>query len=154
MTLTWRTVDLQRTDYSLWLDVDEGADEMPGFRGGDLVVPSRPGRVPYDRVADKLPIVLTGWIRGTGATVEDRVASYWSIWTELRTLCNPRIAAGDLVWGRDDGETLTASARGVNIMPGRRATAARMVSVELEAVDPPWWTIDGDPDVPWIEVIP
>lgn len=136
MPNTFDGTSIQRADNSVWLDVKEGLFEHYEVRGKDTVVPGDEGEIPRNRVPGKLRIVLKGWIRGSSWS------AYWTLVKEMKTLFDPARAPATLSVPLDDGTTGTIEARPVNIIPaGDEAIgAAREWSVELRAVDPPYWT--------------
>lgn len=137
--LTFRGTDVQRADNTLFLEVEEGLlDGGLELRGSDTTVPGRAGRRERNRIPDSLPIVLKGWVRGDGSG-SAAWSSYYAAWADLQELLRPTAGSGLLVATLPDATVLTANARPVDIMPGALLRAAREVSVELEAVDPPYW---------------
>lgn len=137
--LTYKGTDLQRSDYTVFLEIVRGLDEVTDVRGQDTVIPSLAGRVARNRVADRRSIELRGWVSGTGATEELARSSYRTLVKELQTLFSPTAAAGNLVATLEDGTTATISARSLSIMWGDPVVPShRPLSVELESIAPNW----------------
>lgn len=136
MPNTYDGTSVQRADNSVWLDVKEGLFEHYKVRGKDTTIPGAAGKIPRNRVADELRIVLKGWIRGSSWS------NYWTLVKEMKTLFDPARSPATLSVPLDDGTTATIDARPLNLIPaGDEAIGAtREWSVELVAVDPPEWT--------------
>lgn len=136
-------VDLQRIDLNVFLQITEGLDELPTVRGSDDLVPFRTGRLPLPRWGDSRRLVLDGWIAGTaGASAP---ASFRGYVDSVKRALDP---AGDeervLVATLEDGTTRWIRCRPRNLMWGERyGDEARLVSVELEALDPYWYSPYG-----------
>lgn len=133
--LTFRGVDLQRADFSLFLEIVEGLSRGVETRGGDWTVGGRPGRLALGQVPDRLVVGLQGWVQGTDK------ANYRELRRELDLLMRPSLPPGPLVATTEDGVVLTTMARGVNppIQEGDGDARTREITVDLEAVDPPYW---------------
>lgn len=133
--LAYRGVDLQRADFSLFLEITEGLSRGVETRGDDWTVGGRPGRLALGRVPDRLVIGLQGWVQGSDK------AAYRALRRELDLLLRPSLPPGPLVATLEDGVVLTTQARGVNppIQEGNGDARTREITVDLEAVEPPYW---------------
>lgn len=135
VALTFRGVDLQRADFSLFLEIVEGLSRGVETRGGDWTVGGRPGRLALGQVPDRLVVGLQGWVQGSSK------ADYRALRRELDLLMRPSLPPGPLVATTEDGVVLTTQARGVNppIQEGDGDARTRELTIDLEAVDPPYW---------------
>lgn len=138
-SLTYKGTDLQRSDLTVHLDVTLGVDEPVEVRGEDTIVPALAGRIPRNRVGDRLVIELTGWVQGTGATEDLRLASFRNLSDELRLLFDPRDAPGTLAGTTWDGATREIEARSNGMRWGpHNVFGVRQLIVVMESVDPDW----------------
>lgn len=127
--LEFRSQSLQDTELPVnplcrfWFDLIEGLPnrEGPAVRGEDVVAPGRKGQYAGNRVADHLDILVEGWIRGIGATPEERSES----WAESSDL----ILA---VFQRDD----TAGTLTVGPGPDSYLGLASDWSIQVRCIDP------------------
>lgn len=117
--------------------------EPPMLRGEDDTVSARAGRVPYPRIADTLPIGLTGWIQAPPGGLGDYASLRAAVETlrrEMMTLFTrtgaPRVLSCTLA----DGATATINADVVPPVLVREVVPALYyeLDVALESVDPDW----------------
>lgn len=136
-------VDVQRPDLDVFLQLSEGLDELPAVRGQDDVVPFRTGRVPRPRYGDHRRLVLDGWI--AGAAGSDAAASYRAYVDAIKAVLDPTRDADIVLRATlEDGSVRWIYCRPRTVIPGERmGDAARLVSVELEALDPFWYGSNG-----------
>jgi hypothetical protein len=136
--LTYRGTDIQALD-GLWLEIVRGLDDIPTVRGRDTTVPGRAGRIPRNRIGDRLELELEGWIAGVGATEALARADYRTNVIAMQVLFDPRLAPGALVATLEDGSVQTINARTLPgmIVDGPEPTQ-KTVNVVLESVDPDW----------------
>lgn len=136
--LTYRGTDIQDTD-STFLEIVRGLAEVTEVRGVDIVVPAATGRVARNRVADRLGIVLQGFVRGVAGYDEaDDQAAFVTARSAFRALFDPTDDPGEIVATLEDGSTQTIDARTLNIVWDQVVPTFARVSVELESVDPDW----------------
>jgi len=139
--LTFKSVDIQRADFSIFLEIGRGLNELPEVRGKDTTVPGLTGRYFRNRVADVRKILLVGYVSGAEATtpVESELRrDFRHRVEELRALFDPTDAPGAITAALEDGGSATIDARPLNIVWSQIAPSLASVSVELESVDPEW----------------
>lgn len=138
--LTFRGSDLQRADFSIFLEIKRGLNEIPEVRGVDTVVPGLTGRYFRNRVADKRTIELVGFVSGYDSTPSETAdrRDFRHRVEELRALFDPTLDPGELAADLEDGGTATIDARATNIVWNQVAPSLHEVSVEMESVDPEW----------------
>lgn len=140
--LTVDSVDVQDVD-GIFLEVKRGIGEVPEVRGVDLIVPAYAGRIVRNRVADRLPIILEGWVRGVGTASgasgedEDR-ADFATNRAALRVLFDPTADPVLLEATLEDGTTQSINARTLNIVYDQVVPSFARVNIEMESVDPDW----------------
>ena len=142
MGMTYRATDVQTAN--IFLDLIRGYGEPPDVRGEDDVVPGAAGREEGDWEADRLRILLEGWVKGTGATLVAQQQSWRTSTDALMALMNRAASPGALVitapyYGLAAGSK-TIQARCVNVVPGpiQAAMTFQRWSFELVAIDPEW----------------
>ena len=145
-TLTYRGVDIRRTDRSIFLEVIRGFDDEVDVRGADAIIVGKSGRFELNRVKDVRIVGLEGWVLGIGTTLDARRLSYRTLVDELHAIFDPTLAPGALVattpyLGIATG-TKTIQVRYVNSLWDDPVQGFfRRVSVELECIaSPPNWT--------------
>jgi hypothetical protein len=132
--LTFRGVDVQRSDFGLFLEIVRGLDELPEVRGKDTVIPGLAGRMYRNRVVDRLPVELRGMVVGNGV---DEAAQRSDLRTNMdftRALFDPTLAPGDLVATLENGALRTIVARPLNLLKQQRVPTMYDLSIELESV--------------------
>jgi len=132
--------DVQDVD-GLYLEITAGLDDSPTVRGEDVTVPYADGQVARPRRFHEMRILLTGHVRGVGATAGDAQADYRANVTAMRALFDPAADPADIVCTLEDGTTATAAARTlsvatVNVIPSEWSN----VSIELLALED--WTLE------------
>lgn len=121
-----------------------GLDDSWEVRGEDDIVPSLSGRIPRNRVRDRLPILLEGTLLGVGETDAEQRSDIRASWEEVRTLFVNTRDPAELSVELEDGSTATILARPLNVVPGPVDLAVvRKVSIQLEAVCDPWDVVAG-----------
>lgn len=140
--LTFRAADLQRSDFSVFLEIIKGLNDLPSVRGTDVVVPGLTGRIVRNRVADKRDIVLSGFVRGVGGspTESSDRAAFRVVMDEMRTLFDPTLTPGDLIATLENGSTARIAARTLNLIEDNQLPTLSKINVELESVAPNWST--------------
>lgn len=134
--LTYGGTDLQQSDFGIFLELVSGLNEARAVRGQDLIVPGLAGRIPRNRVLDRWPIELRGWVSGGTASGETAQRSaFRTNMLAVRTLFDPTGTPDDLELALEDGSTLTITARPLNILSDQQVPALAAVSIELEATD-------------------
>lgn len=139
--LTVDGVDVQEAGLDIFLEIIGGVPKQdpPSVRGKDLIVPARQGRIPYNRVNDMLRLLLSGWVRGSGADEDAIRASFRSNTAIIRNLFAFDSMPVELVALLEDGDTATINARPLNIIWGNEVPSAfTTVTIEMESVDPDW----------------
>lgn len=139
--LTFNGVDIQRADFSIFLEVRRGLNEIPETRGKDTVVPGLTGRYFRNRVADTRKIELVGYVSGADATTPTEGPlrrDFRHRVEELRALFDPTDDPGALAAALEDGGTATIEARTTSVVWNQIAPSLASVSVEMESVDPEW----------------
>lgn len=140
--LTYDGESVQLDDFSIYLNVTTGLDQVPAVRGEDTIVPGRGGRFEGNRMNDILSIVLAGVVMAD-PSITDQDASRANFRTRLRTiraLFASNRSRADLVATLEDGSVWTISARPMNIVTSNLIPGAFWDgSVELEGYDD--WSI-------------
>lgn len=133
--LTYDGEDVQLADGSLFLEIREGLGALPEQRGTDVLRPGLPGQRGRNRISDRLPLELTGWIQATTlAGLADKRLF-------LAGLFRPSKGLRDLAATLENGTVISIPARATpgGIDYGDEPAATRTVNVALEAPDPPYW---------------
>lgn len=130
--LTYATVDIQASDFGIFLEIERGLNEPPSVRGVDLIVPSRAGRIVRNRVGDALAIELRGYVMGT-----DR-SDFRTNALAVRALFDSTAEPADLVATLEDSSTATIAARALNSVWNQITPEIAEVSIEMESVSPDW----------------
>jgi hypothetical protein len=108
--LEYETVDLQDYPRVFLQLIEGGPDWTPEVRGEDRIVPYRSGRVYAPRRNDRLPILLKGWVAGSGANEATRKSDTAAARAALRTLFDPTAGLGTLTVTTEDGTDWTIEA--------------------------------------------
>lgn len=138
---SYKGTDLQTADWRIFLEVSAGLSAIPAMRGTDVTVGGAPGARVRTRWPDATGILLEGRIKGASA------ADWRAIVQQLQALFRPRGGPGALVVTLEDATVLSANVRALSLLVGPRVGMGSPVSVEMEAVDPPYWlgaTIEDD----------
>lgn len=141
--LTFASLDLQSSDFGIFIEVTSGLYDGLTVRGVDTVIPGLAGRVPRNRIADRRIIQLAGWVTGNGATIDDQRSAFrnnvQTVSSTFSLTASPATLEADL----EDGTTVTISARTIEIHFGQMiASVLQRVEIDLESVDPDW-TVAG-----------
>lgn len=140
--LTYRGTDIQDLN-GLFLEVVRGLDGVTDVRGVDSVVPARPGRISRSRQPDRLPIELVGYMRGvaqpSGADTDGK--AYRVAVQLMQSLFDPAGGAGELIAQLEDGTYVVAQAAPTDVITEPRLPTFTILSIEMEAVDPPAWVV-------------
>lgn len=138
-------VDLTRSDGRILGRVVRGLNELPEVRGKDTVVPALAGRVPRNRIADRLLIEWEGMVMGAGSTEQDQREDFRDIVDSLRALMDPTSDPYELVVTLEDGSTTRSiTARPINIVWGDDDIPSyRVASLQWESVDATDWGVGG-----------
>lgn len=137
--------DCQQDRLGVHLEIAVGFDETPTVRGDDTVIPGLAGRIPGNRVADELSILLAGNVRGdledgSPMTELERRTSYRVNVLALQAAFDPTLRGVIDVLG-EDGYTYTIAARPLSIVYGPEIVPGeRQVSVALVSTTSPYWT--------------
>lgn len=135
--LTYDGTDLQNADFTIYLTIKTGLNELPSVRGEDTIVPSLAGRIEMNRVNDIIPLVLEGQVTGDPSDDQDtQRAQFRTNMRLVRSLFTSNRERADLVATLEDGSTATISARPMNIgVPTELASVYAALSIELEGYD-------------------
>ncbi len=137
--LTANSTDLTSTDGRLLFRITRGLNELPEVRGEDTIIPSLSGRVPRNRVNDRLIIEAEGYVMGSGVTESLQRADLRDLIDILRALMDPTQAPYAIEATVEDGSTRTIQARPVNIVWGPDDIPSyRTASLQWESVAPVW----------------
>ena len=139
--LTYDGEDIQLADFSIYLWVQNGLNEVPTVRGVDTVVPGKPGRSARNRENDVLPIVLSGSVMSDPTETDQDAAraTFRNRMLLIRSLFASNRLPADLVAELENGDTATISARPMNILvPQQIEGVYASLSIELEGLDD--WT--------------
>jgi hypothetical protein len=139
LPLTFDGVDVQDSDLGIFLQITAGLNDVPEVRGIDVTIPSLAGKTPRNRKADRLRILLAGWVRGNGVDTTSQRSDYRTNVKTIRTLFDPTQTPKVLSVDLEDGTVATINARPLSlawndVLPSEFS----YVSVELESVDPDW----------------
>lgn len=130
----------------VFLQIAEGGPETsPDTRGSNSTTPYRDGQRYGPRRADRLPIMLNGWVEGEGDTTDERWADTATARRELFELFEVTAGEGVLSVTTEDGTVWTINAYPEVFLPEwQPATPLKQgISVRLVAIDPPEWEATG-----------
>lgn len=127
--------DVQRADFTRFLEIREGLSAIPTLRGSDVPHPGLPGQRARNRILNLLSIELTGWIQAPSLSqlaVERK---------DLLGLFRPSKGPVSLAATLENGVVISIPARVVDdgVTWGDEPGATRKVNVAMEASDPPYW---------------
>jgi hypothetical protein len=143
-SLTFDSVDLQRSDLSVHLDIVAGLNDGLDVRGQDTVIPTATGRTPRTRKGDVRHILLAGVLQGTGSTEAVRLASWQNLRDELEAVFDPTADPATLVGMANDGTWRSIEARTVAIVWNPSTVfGVGELSISLDAADPTWEITGG-----------
>lgn len=132
--VTFNGQDVQDID-GLFLEITQGLADSPDVRGVDVVIPGADGQTARPRRFDQRKVMLTGWVRGSGAGQAAQRASYRGNVRLMLGVFDVTAAPADLVATLEDGSTATLVARTLSVasadeLPGEFTN----LSIELLAV--------------------
>lgn len=135
---TWQGVDL-RPDHRRWrFWIAQGRDELPAVRKTSDLVPFRRGRLHKAGIADTRQLELRGYIQ------EPTLEAFQATKDMLKGLLDPELEApGTLVDPQDDGTQRWIYAVPSSLMSKFGGAGTRILSIELEALDPYWYGSNG-----------
>lgn len=138
-------VDLTRSDARILGRVVRGLNELPEVRGRDTIVPALAGRVPRNRIGDRLVIEWEGMLMGAGSTEQDQREDFRDIVDSIRALMDPTSDPYELVVTLEDGTTTRSiTARPINAVFGDdQLPSYRVCSLQWESVDAADWSVAG-----------
>lgn len=141
--LSFRSVEFRGTGYCL--DIVEGIHEPASVRGIDFLAPAREGMYVGNRIRHIRSILIEGFIRGDGGSLEERQESWHSrtktiLDTLDRSLSMGVLAIDDGDYGLPDGETWTLNARCIDAIGSdiQAAWTFQQWSIKLESLDTAW----------------
>ena len=137
-SLTFKAVDIQRSNLSLHLDVIQGLNDGLDVRGEDTVIPSASGRIARNRKGDVRHILLAGILQGVGSTEAVRLGSWQDLRDEVEALFDPTDAPGTIVGKANDGSWRSITARTTTIVWNPGAFGMDQLSIAMDSVDPDW----------------
>lgn len=137
--LTYDGADIQVLE-GLYLELREGLDESPTERGVDVTVPGLDGQVPRPRRFHERRLLLSGWVRGSGDTTEERRADYRTTVRVMQQLFpsggGNAVEPADLVAQLENGATATIPCRCLSIAANNVIPSEfTYISIELLAVE-------------------
>ena len=121
--------------------IEGGPHATPETRGADRTMPYRTGQLYGPRRADRLPILLRGWVTGTGATEALQRSDTAAARAEMRSLFDPTAGPGELKVTTEQGTvwTITPYPEVIVWEAELQAPTHQGLSVRLIAIDPPSW---------------
>jgi hypothetical protein len=140
MTLLIGALNVVDPANGYYFEIVEGgpADAVPDVRGMRVLIPGRTGLyTPANNFEnDHLLIRMHCWVGGLGATSSDRITSYATLMTALKTACNVTTRADVTI--TSGSSTISA---GFLRMVGPPAVVeqAREFELEFDATNPPVW---------------
>lgn len=144
--LTYKSTDLQDFPRIFLQLVEGGPDDTPETRGENSTTPYRRGQTYGPRRADRLPIMLKGWVAGDGVDEDAQRADTAAARQELKALFDVEGGEGVLAATTEDGTDWTINAYPEVIVwqaGDEGIPTHRGVSVRLIACDPPEWEAGG-----------
>lgn len=155
MGLTFRSQSLQDGETPeaarWWFDLIEGlpGHEPPQVRGEDVIAPGRQGHYTGNRVNDNLPLLIEGWIRGTGATPGERTDEWHQNTLTILSVFQLDTSPGTLIalpgsngyLGLTDNAEIQARTLDLMAGPIRSRMSHQTWSIRLESVDGVWWDL-------------
>jgi hypothetical protein len=134
--------DVQDID-GLHLEITQGLNDSPTVRGIDVTVPGLDGQIVRPRKFHERRLLLSGFVRGSGSTHDDRQASYRANVRLMNALFDPALTPDDLVATLEDGSLATCAARTLDVKaPDVIPSEFAYVSIELLALED--WAYSGD----------
>lgn len=145
--LEYRDFGISGEDPDICIDLAEGFQLPPTVRGRDWIVPRLDGRTAGNRRKDVLILPLAGFVRGSGATAQDRLEDFNDNIAALMVVMDPSLISGELALsdgylGLDSGVVATIDARVLNASPGKirsyRTYPFQLWTFDLECLSPEW----------------
>jgi len=157
MGLTFRSQSLQDDEdprLSRWyFDLLEGlpGHESPEVRGEDVIAPGREGRYVGNRVNDRQELLVEGFIRGFGATPQERTDDWHANSQLILAVFALDLSPGTLLAEPGSNGYLglagdaEITARTLELMPGpiTNRMSHQTWSIKLESVHLDWWQLDS-----------
>lgn len=135
IALTYNAIDIQDAD-GIHLEITAGLNDSPTVRGIDVTVPGADGQVARPRKFHERRVLLSGFVRGDGATESDRRSDYQDKMTTLVGLFDVTAAPVDLVATLPNSAVGTIAARALSVACAELVPAEfANVSIELLAVE-------------------
>jgi hypothetical protein len=125
-----------RTRGSIFFDLIKGFWEPAEVRGGDIVVPALAGRIALNRVTDRRPILLRGYVRGNSAAAFN--TNMTSLYTALDPTADDTLAVADGYLGTTGTWEIVARYLNSTISEIQQGPTIALITVELESVAPDW----------------
>jgi hypothetical protein len=123
--------------------IEGGPDWLAEYRGRDGVTPYRDGQRAGVWRPNRLGIMLSGAVQGTGADEDAQRSDTAQARQELFDLFEGRLPGG-LSLDTEDGVTWAIDARVETVLWGPPpAPTYQPIVVRLIAIDPPYWTASG-----------
>lgn len=134
MTLTWNGLDLRPAHRRWFFWVADGRDSIPEVRTSTELIPFRRGRLHQPAIANRRRLEVRGSIQ------EATPAAMRADLDALKTLLDPEVdEPGILSDDFEDGSIRWMRAIPRNVIPTVGNEAVRLLSIELEALDPYWY---------------
>lgn len=138
MSLRWEGHDLQPAHRRWRFWVAEGRDGLLEARSSSQVIPFRRGRLHVPAIGDRRPLEVRGYIK------EITDGSMQAELDEIKGLLDPeRFAPGILVDDFADGTQRWIRGVPRDLMSRYGGQAGRLLSIDLEALDPYWYSAWG-----------
>ncbi|MEW6223201.1 MAG: hypothetical protein AB1627_01090 [Chloroflexota bacterium] len=138
MSPTWEGLDLQPAHRRWRFWIEQGRDELPDARTSSDLIPFRRGRLHQPAAADRRVLEVRGYIQ------EASLSAFRAQHDTLKGLLDPEAETpGTLVDDFEDGSARWIRAVPRNLMSRHGGEATRLLSIELEALDPYWYSAWG-----------
>ena len=145
--LEYRSLGISGEDADICIDLAYGMNLPWKVRGRDWIVPRLDGRTPGNRRKDVLILPLAGFIRGTGATPQDRLEDFAANVSAVMAVMDTSLGLGTLMasagyLGLPTGSEAAIECRVLNASPGKiesyGMSALQLWTFDLEAVADDW----------------
>lgn len=138
MSPIWQGLDLAPAHRRWRFWVAEGRDELPEVRVSSEVIPFRRGRLHQRSLADQRSLELRGYVQETTDLAMREQLDL------LKTLLDPeRFEPGLLEDDFEDGTHRWIRAVPRNLMPRYAGQGRRLLSIDLQSLDPYWYGAYG-----------
>lgn len=141
----FRDFGLSGEDPDICIDLVEGFLTIPEVRGKDWIVPGLDGRVEGNRRADRLLLPAQGFVRGSGATPQERREDLLVNLQAVMAVLDPTLGLGTLrlssgYLGLPVGSEATIQGRVRNASPGRmqQQQSVQLWALEFECLEVTW----------------